>query len=589
MPDGHTTTVDFEQIKADLRQRADNAGRVEPKARYGVIDAASLQDQEFPPIKYVIPGYVPEGLTILAGKPKLGKSWLSLDWAIAVAYGGTAMESITCDQGDVLYAALEDNQRRLQSRMQTLLPDPHMRWPARLQFATSMDTLDQGGVEFVRDWIEAATDPRLVIVDTLQKVRGSRSDRETAYESDYKAVAALQALAAEKGVAIVLVHHVRKLDADDPIDKVSGTLGLTGCADTTLVLDRKGGGEVTLYGRGRDTEEIEQAVQFSKESCRWSILGDAGKVAKSTERGRIRQALEGADEPLTATEVAALAEMTVQNARKLLSLMVRDGEAERAGRGRYRIPTDPDGDDDVNAENTDTVHTVHKFTNSPEGAENCASEGSENVNAPEAAFTNADGDLEDVNGRSASVHKSDPQFSAGSEAICEHVNDVNAGEDVHMVDETVDVRLYGGSTKYASGRAAYRASRQQAPALEARGWTPVHQTRDYVYLQPPKGVRVRKNKAQITITRPSDDDLDRLAQAVHAASVPDQGEVGGWPWSYEPAKRQEGRYETVVTMNGEQQEWRRGCTTPAFFRVGDVGDVWCWSKRFGELEVDHDA
>jgi hypothetical protein len=292
MPDGHTTTVDFEQIKAGLRQRADNAGRVESKAPSGLIDAASLQDQTFAPIKYVIPGYVPEGLTILAGKPKLGKSWLSLDWAIAVAYGGTAMESITCEQGDVLYAALEDNPRRLQSRMQTLLPDPHMRWPAGLQFATHMETLDQGGVEFVRDWIEAASNPRLVIVDTLQKVRGSRSDRETAYESDYKAVAALQALAAEKGVAIVLVHHVRKLDADDPIDKVSGTLGLTGCADTTLVLDRKGGGSCTLYGRGRDTEEIEQAVQFGKESCRWSILGCAFRrrwAAIPTEVGHLFQ------------------------------------------------------------------------------------------------------------------------------------------------------------------------------------------------------------------------------------------------------------------------------------------------------------
>jgi hypothetical protein len=235
--------------------------------------------------------------------------------------------------------------------MQTLLPDPHMRWPAGLQFATHMETLDQGGVEFVRDWIDAASSPRLVIVDTLQKVRGSRSDRETAYESDYKAVAALQALAAEKGVAIVLVHHVRKLDADDPIDKVSGTLGLTGCADTTLVLDRKGGGSCTLYGRGRDTEEIEQAVQFGKESCRWSILGDAGNVQRSGQRQAILDVLDEAPEAVGPTEIAAACDMHVGNVRKLLFYMARDGEVEKVGRGRYQRPGGNDGNDgNVSAE-----------------------------------------------------------------------------------------------------------------------------------------------------------------------------------------------------------------------------------------------
>lgn len=412
MPDG-SPAVDFEKIKAQLRQRADAAQPVaDSPSTSRLIDAAQLQHQHFEPIKYVIPGYVPEGLSILAGKPKLGKSWLSLDWAIAVAYGGTTMESITCDQGDVLYAALEDNPRRLQSRMQTLLPDPQMPWPERLQFATSMNTLDQGGVEFIRDWIEQAVEPRLVIVDTLQKVRGSRSDRETAYESDYKAVAALQALAAEKGVAIVLVHHVRKLDADDPIDKVSGTLGLTGCADTTLVLDRKGGGSCTLYGRGRDTEEIEQAVEFGKESCRWSILGDAGRVQRSDQRQAILDVLAEAGEPVGPTDIGAAADMQVGNVRKLLFYMARDGQVEKVGRGRYQLPGGNDGNDG---------------NENPGAAENCASQdvtggsGSGNVDGNDAA--NVTGFTDAV----TNWHCQNPPQTAPKHADVTHVTDVTGG------------------------------------------------------------------------------------------------------------------------------------------------------------------
>ena len=86
------------------------------------IDAETLLGMDFPPLEYVIPGYVVEGLTVLAGKPKLGKSWWAYDASIAVATGGKAMGSIDCEQGDVLYLALEDNRRRVKDRLLTLCP-----------------------------------------------------------------------------------------------------------------------------------------------------------------------------------------------------------------------------------------------------------------------------------------------------------------------------------------------------------------------------------------------------------------------------------------------------------------------------------
>ncbi len=109
--------------------------------------AEALQKKDFPPIKYVIPGFVPEGVTILAGKPKLGKSWMTLDFSLAVAFGGVAFGSIQCEQGDVLHMALEDNPRRLQSRLYQMLGDTP--WPKRLTFLTQCDFIDEGVLELI--------------------------------------------------------------------------------------------------------------------------------------------------------------------------------------------------------------------------------------------------------------------------------------------------------------------------------------------------------------------------------------------------------------------------------------------------------
>src|SRR4051794_27852709 len=99
------------------------------------------------------------------------------------------------------------------------------------------------------------------------------------------------------GVAIVLVHHVRKMEADDPFDTVSGTLGLTGCPDSIIILKRDAAGTM-LLGRGRDLEEVEKAVTFNKQSCAWTIEGDAEDVRRSAQQQAIVAALRESDEPL---------------------------------------------------------------------------------------------------------------------------------------------------------------------------------------------------------------------------------------------------------------------------------------------------
>jgi hypothetical protein len=345
------TQRDLIGLVRDLGSAPNGESNIRSARRTG-FSAAELQTMRFPPIKYVVPGYIAEGLTLFAGKPKLGKSWLLLHAAIAVARGGYTLGDVPCVEGGVLYAALEDNRRRLQKRMSKLLPN-FQPWPERLHFVTQLSRLREGGVEVVRHWIEAANDPRLVIIDTLAKVRDTKAHDQTNYEADYAAVSELKALADESGVAIVLVHHQRKMEAEDPIDTVSGTTGLTGAVDTVLVLYRTGQG-TTLYGRGRDIEEIEKAVSFDAEHCLWRVEGEAQAVHRSDERTKIMTALCDTacdtSEPMSPRDVADETGLPYVNVRQLLVRMHKAGEVEKSGRGLYRLSKTP-------------CHDGHKVTN----------------------------------------------------------------------------------------------------------------------------------------------------------------------------------------------------------------------------------
>lgn len=317
-------------VAADL----DNAAPVGKLARnrLNTSSASDLETRVFEPIRWVVPGFIAEGVTLLAGKPKLGKSWLCLDIALAVATGGTVLGGVQCEQGDVLYLALEDNERRLQRRLKTLKPDGS--WPANLAYATECPTLDEGGAELIRNWIGDAGRPRLVIIDVLARVRGKRNYKDQLYEQDYAAIRPLLDAVNGTGIALVLVHHARKTSGDDRLDAVSGSTGLTGSMETVLVLDR-GSDMVTLYGRGRDVEEIETALNFDKQACRWTALGDPNALRRSDQRRDVIELLEGEPNGMRPKQVAETLGMTDANTRQLLSRMASDCDIRKIKRGVY--------------------------------------------------------------------------------------------------------------------------------------------------------------------------------------------------------------------------------------------------------------
>jgi hypothetical protein len=297
------------------------------------MTAAELMDKELPPVKWAVSGVLPEGVTILAGKPKMGKSWLALGLCVSVAAGGYALGKIPAQCGGALYLGLEDQERRLQRRLKKVLAGEAA--PGGLEVAWSWPRLDQGGVEALRKYLEDRPDLRLVVIDTLKKIRPRESGSRGVYDLDYEALEPLLPLAAEYSVAMLVVHHLRKLEAGDPFDMISGSTGLTGGVDGALVLKRdRGKQDATLAIDGRDVEEpTELALRWDADIASWSLMGDAEEYRQSEERRKIIELLESMDEPMYPKDISEALDKNRSTTRVLLSSMKQDGQVEDTGRG----------------------------------------------------------------------------------------------------------------------------------------------------------------------------------------------------------------------------------------------------------------
>lgn len=294
--------------------------------------ARDLQARHFPPIKWIVPGLLPEGLTILMGAPKLGKSWLTLDIALAVARGGSALGQ-DCERGDVLLPALEDNERRLQDRLRKIAGEGG--WPDTLNYSTEWQRMNAGGLEALEAWIDAAPNPRLIVVDTLAMVKPQATGKGNAYDEDVAALRPLHQLASVRRVSVMVVAHKRKMEADDPLEGISGTNGLTGTADTTIALLRSAGGDgCTLYGRGRDLAELERPVKLV--DCRWQVDGEPLEANKGDTWRTILRAVR--DGNLTPKHIAEATGINSEAVRQNLGRMVRDGALIKLTRGEYNFP-----------------------------------------------------------------------------------------------------------------------------------------------------------------------------------------------------------------------------------------------------------
>jgi hypothetical protein len=242
-----------------------------------------------------------------------------------------------------LYLALEDNRRRLQRRIKKLLSDREA--PAGLHFAFDWPRLDEGGLEALDTLLGERPGINLVIVDTLARLKPAGSKKRTQYEEDRDAVDSLVTLADKHSVVIVLVHHLREMESDDPLDMIHDSAGLTGGVDGALVLKRRRGeADANLLGDGRDFENpVELALKWNASAATWTILGDAEEYAMSEQRRAILGVVKSADKllgPKAITERlnANGTEMKNGAVREMCSQMANDGQLRNPARGQYLAP-----------------------------------------------------------------------------------------------------------------------------------------------------------------------------------------------------------------------------------------------------------
>jgi len=202
---------------------------------------------------------------------------MALNLAIAVSFGGAAFGSIPVEQGSVLYLALEDTKRRLQDRLRKLVASvADTSALAHLNFAVTWPSAHEGGLEHLDQWLSSHPGTRLVFIDTLKRFRPRREAGKANYDSDYQDIADIKTVADKYSVAVVIVHHDRKMDAEDPIDAASGTLGLTGAADGVLVLKRKRGqSNASLAVIGRDVDERKLNLRWDTICFQWEIVDES--------------------------------------------------------------------------------------------------------------------------------------------------------------------------------------------------------------------------------------------------------------------------------------------------------------------------
>ena len=239
------------------------------------ISASALMEEQLPDICFAVESLVPSGLVILAAPPKSGKSWMCLDLAASVAMGKDFFGRHTT-QGACLYIAMEDGKRRIKKRLLAMgLADV----PPGLEFVVpqTVESLAGGLIAQMQTWIRSHEDARLIIIDTIGRVKGVQARASgNAYETDTMIYSKLQEFATAENVTVLAVTHKRKEGKnipDDPFESVTGSMGLVGVADAAMMIQGKkfsteeDGNRLLIDGR--DIERAQLSIRFDTATKRW--------------------------------------------------------------------------------------------------------------------------------------------------------------------------------------------------------------------------------------------------------------------------------------------------------------------------------
>jgi hypothetical protein len=302
---------------------------------------------EFPPLQWIVPGLIAEGAGVLVAAPKIGKSWMCLDVGLNVATGGKVLGRIRVTQRDVLYLALEDGDRRMQSRCRTVLGGDEV--PSRFEYNTKVRSFREI-IDTMNFWLDDHPSG-LVMMDPLGKVMTPAKQGQGAYERDYEIGSRLKDVAdTHEGSAVVTVHHNRKASSDDWMDATNGTQGINGAMDWTIAIQRsRNDGDAVIHVTGRDVEEGDYAASF--DAGRWSLQGDdlvsaghaavevASTVGLSSDMRSVVDLVNGFPGGITSGEVCA--QLSTLGADTVRQYLRRAAKEERIAQPERRGPYFP--------------------------------------------------------------------------------------------------------------------------------------------------------------------------------------------------------------------------------------------------------
>ncbi len=299
----------------------------------------SIMEMRISRPKWLVQGIVPQGLTILVSKPKVGKSYLAMNIAFALAEAGLAFCSVPVEKASVLYLALEDPVSRIQDRTKEINPNEVV-WDRITIFEQgTWPMMHEGGIQKLRSWLDGNKETGLVVIDTLERIRRRHSANPYGYGESYQIISQIRELAWEYKIAIWANHHQRKGKTEDIFDTILGSTGDYAACDTGMVLteEKRGRADAILHIRGKDVENLELALNRNQHN--WKLLGRASDFRRSKERQNIVDFLKEQNRPVKRDEIFKLREDPQGKAGTgtILKRMVDEGDIEKQGYGLYAI------------------------------------------------------------------------------------------------------------------------------------------------------------------------------------------------------------------------------------------------------------
>jgi hypothetical protein len=336
--------ADLQQEIAAQLQLEQRASTPRPDWAGCVIRGDTLYRKHFDPQPEIIESILPQGTFLLTGKPKTKKSWLALNYALAVAWGGRALGGFQATQGDVLYIDLEMGQRRLHERLHIVSPDTVV--PKNLHFANEWPRIYEGCERWLADWMESHPFTRLIVFDTQTAIRPPRDRNEEPYDHEKRYTQVLSDFCHQHGIAMLLIHHSRKIGGGDVIDDASGTTGLTAGVDNYGSLSRSVNendvGVLRLLGRDIRIDD-DLNLKWDARRATWNYCPDAPDYRLTPERRAVLALLR--DTPgLYSRQISELLGKDINSTRRLLhemkkSELVISEDGRFFGTGPYEADT----------------------------------------------------------------------------------------------------------------------------------------------------------------------------------------------------------------------------------------------------------